>query len=242
MIALPKQYRVDGFKRGHALEHGPSICCSACHGVKFAIAGHIITRSAAYFSTTVIRIDDTLISEEVFDRKFVCDLSACKGACCVEGESGAPLEEHELSLIEKAAKASMDYLPQAAKDRLEITGFHEKDEDGDLVTPLMGEGKECVYTVFDKNKVAKCGLELAWLDGKSDWQKPVSCHLYPLRLAQLKDFVAVNMHKWHICEPACECGAKLDVPVYKFLKAGLVRRFGEDWFQQMELADKLRQG
>ena len=149
-------------------------------------------------------------------------------------------EEDELPLLEEAAKAALDYLPEAARDRLELTGFHEIDSDGDLVTPLMDEGKECVYTVFDKSGIAKCGLELAWKDGKTTWQKPVSCHMYPVRLAKLKDFVALNVHKWHICEPACACGEKLDVPVYRFLKGALTRRFGEDWFQQLELADKLR--
>jgi len=188
----------------------------------------------------MILIEDTLISEELFDRKFVCDLSACKGACCVEGESGAPLEEDELEKLEAAVPAALPYLPKEAQARIAEHGLYEMDVDGDLVTPLMGEGRECVYTVFDDHGVAKCGLEMAYRDGKTDWMKPVSCHLYPIRLKQLKDFMAINVHRWKICQPACDCGEKLQVPLYKFLRQALVRRFGEDWYQQLELAAELR--
>ena len=180
---------------------------------------------------TVILIDDTLISTELFDRKFCCDLKACKGACCVEGESGAPLTKEELAEVEQAFPIIRDRLKADSLAVIEREGLHVVDADGDHVTPIV-EGKECVYVTFDADGTAKCAFEQAHLAGELAWRKPISCHLYPVRLTQLKDLVAVNYHRWPICESAITCGAGLDLSVLRFCKDALIRRFGEAWYEE----------
>lgn len=187
----------------------------------------------------MIAIDNTIVSEHLLEKKFVCDLNACKGECCVAGESGAPLEEEEVAILESVWEAVKPYLPKDGVKAIEKQGVSVIDSDGDLTTPLM-KGKHCAFTIFDKEGIAKCGIEAAYYDKKINWKKPISCHLYPVRITKYKDYEAVNYHKWDVCKPACECGAKLDVPVYKFLKEPLIRKFGKDWYKQLELADKLR--
>ena len=145
----------------------------------------------------MIRIGDVLLSEDVFERHFLCDLSACKGACCVEGESGAPLTQAEVGQLEKSWEQVAPLLPESGRKAVEEQGFSVTDSDGDLVTPLV-KGKECAFTIFDERGVAKCGLEQAYLNGKTEWRKPLSCHLYPIRAKQLIDFVALNVHHWSI--------------------------------------------
>jgi hypothetical protein len=183
----------------------------------------------------MIIVGDTLVSEELFEEHFVCDLSACKGQCCVEGESGAPLELDEIEQLENVYDIVEPYLRPEGVQSVKEKGLYQVDYDGDFVTTLVGEHGECAYAVFDENGIAKCALEQAWLDGKTTWKKPISCHLYPIRLAKLPEYTAVNYHRWQVCKPACECGSKLKVPVYKFLKEPLVRKFGESWFQQLEV-------
>lgn len=183
----------------------------------------------------MIIVGETLVSEEIFEKKFVCDLQACKGACCVEGESGAPLEVEELSSLEEIYEIVKPYLRPEGIKAIEEKDLYEVDSDGDFVTTLVGDHGVCAYAFFDQQGIAKCALEQAFLDGKTNWKKPISCHLYPIRLAKLPEYTAVNYHHWPICKPACECGSKLEVPVYKFLKEPLIRRFGESWYQELEL-------
>lgn len=185
----------------------------------------------------MILIDDKLISDELFENKFVCDLTACKGACCVEGESGAPLEEDELDILDRIIDDVKPYMRKEGIDAIEKQGLYEVDTDGEYVTPLVN-GKECAYVSFDENGSTKCTIEQAYRDGKIDYPKPISCHLYPIRITELKDFTALNFHHWPICAPAHDCGAKLDVKVYKFLKGPITRKFGEEFFNQMEAAKK----
>jgi len=182
----------------------------------------------------MIAIGDKLLSSEVFEKKFVCDLAACKGACCVEGEYGAPLAKEELKTMEDIYEKVAPYLSENGRKAIEEQGTHVTDPDGDHVTPLI-DGKECAFTTFDDDGVAKCGIEQAHRDGAIDFYKPISCHLYPIRVTKLKDFEAVNYHQWHICAPACDCGQKLEVPVYKFLKEPLVRKYGKAWYDEMEI-------
>jgi len=191
----------------------------------------------------MISIDNTLISDDVFEKKFVCDLNACKGACCVAGESGAPLEKEELPLIEEAYEIVKPYLNKKGRNALEKHGPWVLDSDGDYTTTLVGKEQECAFVVFDENpagagKIAKCAIEMAHKDGLIEWQKPISCHLYPIRVTHHKNYDAVNYHKWAVCKPACACGEKLDVPVYKFLKTPLIRAYGKEWFAKLELAYK----
>jgi hypothetical protein len=182
----------------------------------------------------MIIVGNTLVSEDLFDQQFVCDLNACKGACCIEGESGAPLEQDELLHIEENLEAVKPFMREAGVQALEANGPYTVDYDGDFVTSLVGKHGECVFVTFDEKGIAKCALEQAYYAGRTNWKKPISCHLYPVRLAQLTEYVAVNYHKWQVCEPACACGKSLQVPVYKFLKEPLQRRFGEDWYAELE--------
>ncbi|MCC6599136.1 MAG: DUF3109 family protein [Crocinitomicaceae bacterium] len=182
----------------------------------------------------MIIVGSSLVSEEIFDEHFVCDLSACKGACCVEGESGAPLEPEELDELKVAFEDAKVYMTEEGIEAIQEKGHFEIDLDGDLVTPLIGDQGACAYVFFDKQGIAKCSLEKVYNEGKTKWKKPISCHLYPIRLSQLTDYTGVNYHRWPICAPACECGSKLQVPVFKFLKEPLVRRFGEKWYAELE--------
>lgn len=185
---------------------------------------------------TMIQIDDVLVSDEVFQKRFLCDLAACKGACCVEGESGAPLEMDEIDLIDQHLDEIKPFMRQEGIDVVDAEGVFEVDTDGDYVTPLVN-GAECAFVHFDERGTAKCAIESAYRAGKTDFIKPISCHLYPIRLTKLKDFTAVNYHYWPICDPARACGAKVDLKVFRFLKEPLIRKFGEDFFAHLEAAD-----
>ncbi len=184
----------------------------------------------------MISIEKTLVSEELLDQHFVCDLSACKGACCVEGTGGAPLEKEEQKLLEEYYPLYKEYLTEKGIEVIEREGFGVIGEDGGLEAPLV-QGKECVFVRFDADGTAKCGVEQAYAEGKIPWKKPISCHLYPVRVDKYPSFEAVNYHKWQICSPACDCGAKLKVPLYKFLKEALVRKFGEEWYAELDLVN-----
>ncbi len=185
----------------------------------------------------MIIVDNALISEDVFEKRFVCDLGACKGACCVEGESGAPLEAGEIGIIEDALSEIKPYMRKEGIEVVEKMGVFEVDSDGDYVTPLVN-GKECAFVNFDGKGIAKCSIENAYRDGKIDFPKPISCHLYPIRLTNLKDFIAVNYHHWPICDPARACGGKLDVKVYRFLKEPIIRKFGAEFFEKLIAAEE----
>ncbi len=187
----------------------------------------------------MIAIDNTLVSEDLIKRKFVCDLNACKGECCVAGESGAPLDEEELPILDEVLDKVKPYMTAKGIKAVKKQGTWVKDSDGDYTTTLVGEGEECAFVFFDENKIAKCAIEQAYLEGKITWKKPISCHLYPVRITPYKQYDAVNYHSWSVCKPACECGKKLDVPVYKFLKEPLIRKYGKDWYKQLENSARL---
>lgn len=182
----------------------------------------------------MIAIDKTLISEDLLDKKFVCDLNACKGACCVAGDSGAPLDADELPILESILDKVKPYMVKKGLAAVKKHGAYVVDGDGDYTTTLVSEGAECAFVYFDETKTAKCAIEKAYYDKVIDWKKPISCHLYPVRITKHKGYDAVNYSHWDICKPACECGKKLDVPVYKFLKEPLIRKYGKNWFKQLE--------
>lgn len=181
----------------------------------------------------MIQIGDKLVSEDLLEKEFVCNLSACKGACCVEGDSGAPLLEEETKALEKIQSEIKSYLRPEGLKAIEEQGSWVVDNDGDLVTPLV-ENKECAYVIFDEKGTTLCGIEKAWKDGVVDFRKPVSCHLYPIRITEYKSFHAVNYDKWEICSDACALGEELHVPVYRFAREGLVRRYGQKWYDELE--------
>ena len=168
----------------------------------------------------MIQIDDVVISLDVFREKFLCNLDACKGECCIEGDAGAPVEPDE---VEKA---------RAVIDK---QGVVYTDEEGDLVTSIVNH-KDCVFTCYDEKGYCYCAIEKAYRAGKTDFYKPVSCHLYPIRIGDYGPYKAVNYHRWDVCKAAVLLGRKEDVPVYKFLKEPLIRKFGEDWYAELELA------
>ena len=179
----------------------------------------------------MIAIGNTLLSEDLFDQLFACDLKACKGACCVEGESGAPLAQDELAQLEAVFEVVKPRLRPEALAVIEEVGLYEVDGDGDHVTPIIG-GRECVYATFDADGTAKCAFEQAWRAGETNWPKPISCHLYPIRVKELRDFTALNYHRWPICDGARACGVKAGISVLEFCKTALVRQFGQAWHDE----------
>lgn len=186
----------------------------------------------------MIIIDDILISDDVLEKKFVCDINACKGACCVEGDSGAPLEDEETGILDDIYEEVKPFLRPEGIKAIEKQGKYVIDQDGDMVTPLVN-GKECAYVIFE-NGITKCGLEKAFEEGVVDFKKPISCHLYPIRIKKLTTGEAMNYEEIDICKPACTCGKKLDVPVYRFLKEPIIRKYGEEVFCMLEEAEKAR--
>ncbi|MGL5682747.1 MAG: DUF3109 family protein [Marinifilaceae bacterium] len=181
----------------------------------------------------MIQIDDTLISFDIFEKLFSCDLASCKGVCCIEGDSGAPLEESELQEIADNYEQIKPYMKPEGISAIETHGYGEIDSDGDLVTPLIN-GVECAYAI-EENGSCWCAIEKAWYEGKCSFRKPISCHLYPIRITKYTEFEAVNYNKWSICKCALAKGKKEHMPVYKFLKEPLIRKYGEDWYKQLEV-------
>ncbi|MFK8267597.1 DUF3109 family protein [Capnocytophaga cynodegmi] len=182
----------------------------------------------------MIQIGETIISEDIVENDFVCNLNACAGACCIEGDAGAPVEESELNILEKIYDKVAPYLTAKGLQSIEKQGVCIKGEDGEWETPLI-DGGECAYVIRNEKGWALCAIEQAYNDGKIDWKKPISCHLYPIRLQEYTSFTAVNYNRWQICDDACSLGKELQVPVYKFVKEALIRKFGEQWYKELEL-------
>lgn len=189
----------------------------------------------------LIEIGDKVISTQIFERKFVCDLNACKGACCIEGDAGAPLTIEEIDQIEEDLESIKPYMRAEGIDEVNKNGVFYMDQDNEPVTALINGG-ECAFVYFDEVGITKCAIEQAHKDGKTDFKKPISCHLYPIREKKFNDFTALTYNEWNICQPACTCGDKLDVPVYKFLKEPIIRRFDEAFFEELETVAKEMKG
>lgn len=184
----------------------------------------------------MIQIEDKLISEEIFSEEFVCNLSRCKGACCVEGDVGAPLLKEELPILDEIFDQIKPYLrPEGVQALTEQGTWTIDPSDGDYVTPMVN-GAECAYVIFDEKGITKCGIEKAYEAGAVEWPKPISCHLYPIRAKQYSSFEAMNYDRWPICHDACTLGKELQVPVYKFLKNPLIRKYGETFYHELEQA------
>lgn len=184
----------------------------------------------------MIQIDDTIISTDLFDTRFCCDLAVCKGICCIEGDSGAPLEEEELAELEKVLPAVWDDLSEKSKAVIDRQGVSYVDVEGDLVTSIV-DGCECVFTYMDESGMCKCAIEKAYREGRVDFYKPISCHLYPVRIEKLRNgTVALNVHRWNVCKCAFSKGMEADLPLYVFLKEPLIRRFGKEWYEKVEIA------
>lgn len=183
----------------------------------------------------MIQIDDVVVSLDVLREKFLCDLSACKGECCIEGDAGAPVEPDEVEKLEAALPAIWDDLSPEARAVIDRQGVVYIDCEGDLVTSIVND-KDCVFTCYDDRGCCCCALEKAFRAGRTRFYKPVSCHLYPVRVSRYGSYRAVNYHRWDVCKAAVLLGSKENVPVYKFLREPLIRKFGEAWYRELELA------
>lgn len=183
----------------------------------------------------MIQIDDAVVALDIIEDNFLCDLSACKGECCVEGESGAPLEKEEVEILEQILPFVWDNLSPKAQELIKKQGVAYQDHDGDMVTSIVN-GKDCVFTYYDEKGICKCAIEKAYKEGKIDFYKPISCHLYPIRLEKYRDFTAVNYHRWRVCKAAVILGNKEGLRIYQFLKEPLIRKFGEAWYNELCIA------
>ncbi len=176
-------------------------------------------------------IDKILVSDAIKDTYFVCNLNACKGDCCVAGDAGAPLEEEEISILEDVLDDVIPYMSPEGKEVVDWTGVFEYDIEGEYVTPLVRD-EECAF-VYVKDGINFCAIEKAYLEGKIKFQKPVSCHLYPIRIKKVGETKAVNYDTWSVCAPALIKGKTVGVPLYKYLKEPLIRKFGSKWYAKL---------
>lgn len=183
----------------------------------------------------MLEIGDKLVSLDVAERYFCCDLSKCLGECCIEGDAGAPITKREYQKLKTLVTEVWDYLLPAAKKRIEESGVGYIDEEGDLVTQIV-DGKNCVFTTYDKNGVCLCALEKAFCEGKTDFRKPVSCYLYPIRVKNYDSFTAINYHRWKICKCAEVLGRKEGIRLYQFMEQPFRYAFGDEWYDELKEA------
>ena len=181
----------------------------------------------------MIEVNNVLLHEDVVKEKFVCNLNKCKGACCLEGDSGAPLDADELDILNEIYPKVKPFMTSKGISTIEKCGTYVKDFDGEYTTPCVDVNKECAYVIWE-NGITKCAIEKAYENGATNWRKPISCHLYPIRITKYPEFDVLNYDRWSICSPACSFGKELKVHVYEFLKAPLIRKYGEEWYQDLE--------
>lgn len=180
----------------------------------------------------MFQIGNAIVGRDVVEKDFICDLSVCKGSCCVEGDAGAPLEDEEVEILKKILPDVWDDLSPEAQEEINKNGVAYKDYDGEMVTSIIN-GEDCVFTYYDEHSICKCAIEKAYREGRVDFYKPISCHLYPIRIQQYKEFAAVNYHQWSICQAALQLGKDEGVKVYQFLKEPLIRKFGQEWYDEL---------
>lgn len=183
----------------------------------------------------MVEIGRAIISRDILEKDFLCDLQKCKGACCIEGDSGAPVTPEEVILIEKIYPQLKKYLPEKHLNTINSMGFAVIDSDGDLVTTLV-DNRQCVYSFFNDQGILTCSIEKAFNDKMTNFRKPLSCHLFPVRITEYKRFDAVNYEKLKICKSAIACGKANHMPLYVFLKYPLIRKYGEEWYKELEIA------
>jgi hypothetical protein len=181
----------------------------------------------------MIEVLSTLVHEDVINKNFVCNLNKCKGACCLEGDSGAPLEASELDILNEIYPKVKPFMTAKGIATIEREGTYVTDFEGDYTTPCVEINKECAYVIWE-NGITKCAIEKAYEMGEISWKKPISCHLYPIRITKYPEFDVLNYDRWSICSPACAFGDELKVTVYEFLKEPLIRKYGAEWYQELE--------
>ena len=180
----------------------------------------------------MIIIDQVLVSDQVIEEQFVCDLTKCKGGCCEDGDAGAPLDNQEKEYVKEFYEIVKPYMTKQGIKEVETVGPYLYDREFGWVTPTINGGI-CAYGYKDEKNIIKCAFEQAYNDGKISWKKPISCHLYPIRVTKYDQYDALNYDRWHICDPACQLGKSLQVPLYAFLKDALVRKYGEQWYAEL---------
>ena len=181
----------------------------------------------------MFQLGKTIISEDILDKEFVCNLATCKGECCIAGEAGAPVSKEETEILNKILPKIKSFLRPEGLKAIAAQGTYTTNPIGDFETTLIN-GAACAYAIFDKENIAKCGIEEAYNQGVIDFKKPISCHLYPIRVQEYSQLTAVNYHSWPICNDACILGKQLKVPTYKFVKEALIRKFGKDWYEELD--------
>lgn len=188
----------------------------------------------------MVEIEDKIVSDDLFEEYFCCDLASCKGICCVEGDAGAPLDADDIERIDADMETIRRYMTEEGRAAVDEQGIFVIDEDGDFVTPLV-DGAECAYSYRDGDATL-CAIERAARDGAIGYLKPLSCHLYPIRLSKIGDMTALNYHRWSVCSSAAECGKKRGVKVYRALREPIVRAFGEEFFGHLEEMERYFEG
>ncbi len=187
-------------------------------------------------------VQDKLISEDVIKVQFLCQLDACKGACCWEGDFGAPLEEEEMQTLQHIYPDIKPFLREEGIKAIEEQGLFVpfKDREKEFLGTTLINGRDCAYLTYEENGIAKCGIEKAYEAGATDFQKPVSCHLYPVRVTKNEEtnFEALNYDRWDICSAACSAGKQASLPVYQFVKNALIRKYGESFYEELDALAK----
>ena len=185
----------------------------------------------------LVEIGNKIVSTDVFSEQFTCDLNKCKGACCVKGIGGAPLNENEVDKIQNNIEKIKPYMSKSGIETVNREGVYYLDEEDTPATKLIDK-KECCFVYFDEDEIAKCSIEMAYKAGDINFNKPESCHLYPIRIKEFNEFTAINYETWDICSPACSLGKSLKVPVYQFLKEPIIRVFGSSFFEELTKVDQ----
>ncbi len=181
----------------------------------------------------MIIIGNTLLSDELYAEMFLCDLPVCHGGCCIEGDAGAPLDDHETIVLQEIFSTVRPLMIPDGIQTVEAAGTWVHDLQGEPVTPLV-KGKQCAYVYFDENNIAKCAIERAFESGTIDFRKPISCHLYPIRVTAYPHYDALNYHRWPICDGARKKGKREGVRIYEFLKDALIRKYGQEWYEELQ--------
>ena len=185
----------------------------------------------------MIEIEGKVVNTEIFRRRFVCDISKCKGTCCYDGDSGAPLEKEELDKLAEVYPSVEPFLSDREREEIARQGLWVTDADGDYVTPII-EGRECVYTNREADGTWSCAIEKAFREGKTKWRKPISCFLYPIRVSRSSKHEWLNFHEWEVCRPAIELGEKIGIPAYKFLREPIIEKYGESFYKELETVEQ----
>ncbi|MCB9262369.1 MAG: DUF3109 family protein [Flavobacteriales bacterium] len=176
---------------------------------------------------------NTLISNDLFDEFFACDIQKCKGACCIEGDKGAPISTEEIKTIERILPLVLEELSDESIEHIKEENFYELDDDGEYVTTCLPDGK-CCFVVEQPNGILSCGIENAFYKKKIDFLKPISCHLYPVRLKEFESYTALNYHQWYLCKDACSKGLSNQIKVFEFAESALRRKFGDEWYEELK--------